>query len=171
MRLEQRRQLYFRMFQEQKLAFLNIIFQVVLSYAFGATGRTYGTLILTGSAQAATYTASGGSALTIKGNFIINSGVTYTSSMSAAMNVAGNFTHNGTALTIPVGQTVNFNGTSAQNISGTNNITLLGAVNITNNAGVFINSNIGVTVGGTLTNSAGASGLVIELRWFAYYQQ
>ena len=132
------------------------------NFGIQASGRNYGSLTLTRTAGTAVYSSSGGSALTIKGNFTINSGVTYTSTMTGAMNVSGNFTNNGTALTIPLGQAVNLNGSSIQNLYGPSSITLSGAVAITNAAGVVINSNAGVTVGGTLTNSIGNSGLIIK---------
>ena len=106
------------------------------SESITANGAIYGSLVLTRTDGAATYTASGGSALTVRGDFLINPGVTYTSTMSGAMNVAGNFTNNGAPLTLPVTQAVNFIGTSNQTISGTGPITF--------DAGTTVN--VGATV-------------------------
>jgi len=123
------------------------------SATISASGRTYGSLTLTRTAGAATYTSTGGTALTIKGNLLINAGVTYTTTMTGAMNIAGDFINNGTALTIAATQAIVFNGTSPQIISGSNNITFSGAVTINSGASVNIAQNIGVTISGTLTNS------------------
>jgi hypothetical protein len=132
------------------------------NFAIGATGRTYGSFILSKSSGTITYTSNGSSPLTIKGNFSINSGVTYTTTMTGTMNIGGNLVNNGISLSIPSSQAVFFDGTNPQNISGTNNIAFGGAVSITNSSGIIINSNMGVTVSGTLTNSAGTSGLIIN---------
>ncbi len=132
-----------------------------VSFAIAATGRNYGNLVLNKTSGTGAYTSSGVSALTVRGNLIINSGVTYTTTMTGAMNIAGNLTNNGTALTIAATQAVNFNSTSSQLISGSNNITFVGAVSIGASSTIQIAQNIGVTVSGILTNSAGTAGLFI----------
>ncbi|MFM2291124.1 MAG: putative fibronectin type III-like fold domain [Bacteroidota bacterium] len=123
------------------------------SYGLGASGRTYGSLTLTRSAGAATVTSSGSGELTIKGDFVINSGVTYSSSMTGAMNVGGNITNNGAILTIPSGQAVNLNGTSTQLVSGTNKITFAGTTTIASGATISLAPTFGLTVTGALTNN------------------
>ena len=101
------------------------------SIAISASGRNYGSLTLTRTVgPTGTYTATGGSALTVRGNFIINAGVTYNSTMTGAFNLAGNLTNSGAALTLPATQAVNFNGTSTQTISGGSAITIAGATTI-----------------------------------------
>ena len=111
------------------------------SVAISASGRNYGSLILTRTAGAAIYTASGASVLTIRGNFLINTGVTFNSTMTGAMNLAGNLTNNG-AFTPGVGA-VTMNGTSAQTMSG-NAITFTN-LTITNAAGVTLSVDETVT--------------------------
>jgi len=123
------------------------------SYSLSASGRTYGSLTLTRSSGAATYTSTGGSALTIKGNFTINSGVTYTTTMTGALNIAGNLTNNSATLTIASTQAVNFNGVSTQIISGVNNVTFAGATTIANGSTLSISKGLGVTVSGAFTNN------------------
>lgn len=83
------------------------------SFAISASGRTFGSLTLTRTAGAATYTASGTNSLTVRGNFTINSGITFNSSMSSDMFVAGNWTNAGTYTS--TSQPVTFNG-SAQTL-------------------------------------------------------
>jgi hypothetical protein len=97
------------------------------SYAISASGRTFGSLVLTRTAGPAIYTASGGSALTIRGNFTINSGVTFNNSMTGANNIAGNWTNHG----VFSGASTNifFNGVAEQVIGGSqptsfNNLTV-----------------------------------------------
>ena len=124
------------------------------SFGISASDRTYGSLILTKSSGTASYTSSGIKPLTIKNDFILNTGVTYSTSMSGALNIAGNFTNNGVALTIPASQAVNFNGTSAQLISGTSGITLAGAVTIASGSTVNLAPSFSLTVSGSsLTNN------------------
>lgn len=151
------------------------------SYAFGASGRTYGSLILSRTSGAATYTSTGSSSLIIRGDFTMNSGITYTSGMTGSMSIGRNLINNGTTLTIPVGQAVNFNGSSSQDISGTNSISLLGTTTITNTTGITLSQNATfnnltidagsifsiasgkqLTVTGTLTNNGGTAGLVLK---------
>jgi hypothetical protein len=121
--------------------------------AISASGRNYGSLTLTRTAGAATYTATGGSPLTIRGELLINSGITYSSSMTGAMNLAGNLTNNGAPLTIPATQAVVLNGTSAQTISGNSAINFSG-LTVNNASGVTLNDRppaIDATVNGLLT--------------------
>jgi hypothetical protein len=118
------------------------------SFAISASGRNYGSLTLTRTAGAATYTASGGSALTIRGNFTINTGVTFNSTMTGAMNLAGNLTNNGSALTLS--QPANLNGTGEQTIGGSNTVAFN---NLTINSGAILIESTNVTVNGTLTNN------------------
>src|SRR5205085_569886 len=47
------------------------------SQAISTAGRIYGSLTLTSSAGARTYSASGNSAMTVRGNFRINTGITF----------------------------------------------------------------------------------------------
>jgi hypothetical protein len=130
------------------------------SVSISASGRNYGTLILTRSAGAAIYTSSGGSALTVRGNFIINGGVTYNSSMTGAMNVGKDFTNNGAALTLPTGQAVNLNGTTEQVISGSSAIAF-STLNVVSGAKVVLPTNttaITLTNNGTITQTQTVNG-------------
>ena len=96
------------------------------NYAIDASGATYGALTLTRSAGAATYTAAGAGALTVRGTLKTNAGITLASTMSGALNLAGDLTVNGAALTIPATQVVNFNANGVQVVSGAVSITLAG---------------------------------------------
>ena len=120
------------------------------SVSISASGRNYGSLTLTRTAGAATYTAAGGSALGVRGNLTINSGVTLSSSMTGPLNLGGSLTNNGAALTIPasgLGQAVVFNGSAVQKISGSGAVTF-GA------GGVTVNSGATLAVGKTVTFNA-----------------
>ncbi|HRI05229.1 MAG TPA: right-handed parallel beta-helix repeat-containing protein, partial [Pyrinomonadaceae bacterium] len=138
------------------------------------SGRTYGSLTLTRTAGAATYTAAGGSALTVRGSFLMNAGVTYTSTMTGAMNVAGDFTNNGASLTLPAGQAVNFNGTPPQTIAGSGTITFGGVTTVNTGSAITLNRSVvatntftvngglitgtnAITGAGTFTLASGAS--------------
>jgi hypothetical protein len=105
------------------------------SFAMSASGRTFGSLVLSRSAGAATYTSTGGSATVVKGDFIINSGVTYSTTMSGGLNVAGNFTNYGVSYTTTT-QLVTMNGTALQTISGLGTNNFSGGLTISNSAGV-----------------------------------
>jgi CSLREA domain-containing protein len=120
-----------------------------------ASGATYGNLTLTRSSGSGTYTSTGGSALTIKGSFTINSGVTYSSSMTGAMNIAGDLANNGAALSLPSGQAVVFNGTSNQTISGTASITIGGTATINSGSTVTLARNV-------TANGAGGAGFGVN---------
>ena len=134
------------------------------------SGRTYGSLTLTRTAGAGTYTVSGGGAVTVRGNLKINSGVTLSSSMTGAMNLYGSLTNNGAALTIPTsgaGQNVVFQGSGIQLVSGSASITL-GAGSHAINAGSIVALAAPLTttgtlsVNGTLQLNAGGSVLGIK---------
>jgi FlgD Ig-like domain len=119
------------------------------SVAIIASGRTYGSFTLTRTAGAAIYTASGGSALTIRGNFIINSGVTFSSTMTGAINLAGNLINSGAFL--PGTGVVGMNGASAQTMSG--NAVTFANLTINNTSGVTLLTD--ETVSNTLTLAGG----------------
>jgi hypothetical protein len=124
------------------------------SVTISAINRNYGTLILTRSAGASTYTSSGSTGpLTVRGNFTINTGVTYNSTMTSFMNVGGNWTNNGafTTTTNPVA----FNGTSEQTIGGSN-VTAFNNLVISSTAKVIFPSANILTVAGTMTVNPGA---------------
>ena len=121
------------------------------SVSISASGRNFGSLTLTRTAGAATYTASGGSALTIRGHFTLNTGITFNSTMSAVLNLGGNLVNNGAALTFPSGQGVNLNGTSAQTVSGSGVITF-SSLTLNNAAGVTFNRDVTVNTALSLTS-------------------
>jgi uncharacterized repeat protein (TIGR02543 family) len=112
------------------------------SAAIDLNGRNYGSLTLTRTAGAATYTTTGGSAGTVRKDFTINAGVTLTS--TNVLNLGGDLTDNGAALALTT--TVSFIGTSKQTISGT------GAVTLGANSTVAANDT--VAIGGTFNNNA-----------------
>ncbi|MEI7983081.1 MAG: DUF5689 domain-containing protein, partial [Bacteroidota bacterium] len=124
------------------------------SASITASGRTFGNLTLTRTAGAAKYTASGGSALTIRGNFHFNSGVKFFSTMTGAMNLSGNLTNNGDTVLISTTQTVNLNGSAGQIIEGTSDKTICGGLNINDAGGITLNAPR-ITVNGNLTFTAG----------------
>ncbi|HXI23964.1 MAG TPA: choice-of-anchor Q domain-containing protein [Pyrinomonadaceae bacterium] len=128
------------------------------SIAISASGMNYGSLTLTRTAGAATYTSTGGSALTIRGNFQINSGVTYSSSMTAAMNLAGDLTNNGAStLSLPSGQPVVFNGSSTQIVSGSNPIVIAGTATVNSGATVNFSGASAITLAGATTVNSGGT--------------
>ena len=116
-----------------------------------ASGRIYGTVSLTKTSGTGTYSSSGTSAFTIRGNFKINTGVSYSTTMTADMNIAGNIINNGSALTIST-QLVNLNGTTTQNISGTGNVSF-NNLTINNSTGITLSRDLTLT--GTLTFTSG----------------
>jgi hypothetical protein len=130
------------------------------TFSLSASGRTFGSLTLTRTAGAASYTVSGGSALTIKGNLTINTGVTFSSTMTGALNLAGNLTNNGVNLAIPATQAVNFNGNttvtgsasvsiaSAASTITAGNTLALGAVTFSNSGTLTISGNLQINQGG-----------------------
>ncbi len=121
------------------------------SVAIGASGRNYGSLTLTRTAGAATYTASGSNPLTVRGNLTINTGITFNSTMTGALNLAGNWVSDGVYSTSS--QTVVFNGSGAQNLTASSAIAFY---NLTVNSGVTLVETVSadnVTVSATLTNN------------------
>ena len=124
------------------------------SIAISASGRNYGSLTLTRTAGAAIYTSAGGTALTVRGNFTVNTGVTYNSTMTGAFNLGGNLTNIGIT-PLPSSQAINFNGTTVQSITNSGTLTF-GAtepVTFNNAAGFTLNSNI--TLNNLVTFTAG----------------
>ncbi|MBX7233026.1 MAG: hypothetical protein K1X65_01495 [Caldilineales bacterium] len=121
------------------------------AFAISASGRTFGSLTLTRTAGAATYTASGGSALTIRGHFTLNTGITFNSTMTAALNLGGNLVNNGAALTFASSQAVNLNGTSAQSVSGSGAITF-SSLSLNNAAGATLGRDVTVSTSLALTS-------------------
>jgi hypothetical protein len=129
--------------------------------SIGASGRTYGNLVLTRSGGPATYNSTGASALTVRNNFIVNAGVTYSSGMTGAMNIGGSIQNSGAPLSLPAGpatQPVNFNGTSLQTTTGS--VTLTTASSVAATAQLAVGSGFGntgaMTVAGTLQIDASA---------------
>jgi hypothetical protein len=125
------------------------------SVSISASGRTYGSLVLTRTAgPTGTYIAAGASALTVKGNFIVNTGVTYSTTMTGAFNLAGDFTNSG-IITLPSTQAMNFIGTTVQSITNSGTLTFSTAepVTLNNAAGLVLNNSI--TINGILTLTAG----------------
>ena len=74
-------------------------------YVISISGRTYGSLVLSANAAgtARTYSSSGGSDLTIRGNFTINSSVSYNLNLAANVMVNGDLIHTGQSLNISSG--------------------------------------------------------------------
>lgn len=66
-------------------------------YTPSASGRTYGTMVLsaTASGGARSYTSTGSQNLTIRGDFIIGSGVNYSLSFTGSIIIKGNYIQNG----------------------------------------------------------------------------
>lgn len=96
-------------------------------------GRTYGTLVLSSTANGGTktYSGNGASPLNINGDLIINSGVTFSIGLSANMIVHGNYNQ-------AASSTFNL-----QNSTNNNLVRLQGDVNA---AGVITESNTGLPV-------------------------
>jgi hypothetical protein len=114
------------------------------SYSPSMSGRTYGSLVFSATAAGGTrtYTASGGSPATIRGNLTIGSGVTFSTTQTGALNVLGNFTNNGTYTTSS--QPVVMAGSSAQAIGGTGTYSLY-RLAINNSAGVTLNRTVSIS--------------------------
>ena len=124
------------------------------SVPISASGRNYGSLTLTRTAGAAIYTSTGGTALTVRGNFTVNTGVTYNSTMTGAFNLGGNLINFGIT-PLPSSQAVNFNGTTMQSITNSGTLTFgaTEAVTLNNAAGLTLNNSI--VFNGVLTFTAG----------------
>lgn len=122
-----------------------------ISLLTGLGGSTFGTLAFSAVSNGGTRTYSGSSTsdLTIRGDFLVNTGVTYNCGLEGNIVIAGNLTINGTINWGPsVGPTKRsflFNGTSNQIISGSGTLTL-GAdfrnIEVTAGATVFLNKSI-----------------------------
>ena len=118
--------------------------------SISASGRNYGSLTLTRTAGAATYNATGSNPLTVRGNFIINSGVTFNNTLTGVMNVAGNWSNSGT---FTGSGAVTFNGSSTlptiQRLTGNTTFN-----NLTIDSGAIVDVGDSVlTVNGTYTNT------------------
>jgi hypothetical protein len=74
-------------------------------YVISASGRIYGTLVLSASAAGAsrTYSSSGAGDLNIRGEFRLNAGVNYNVNLGGNVNVNENLFHNGTLFNISSG--------------------------------------------------------------------
>jgi hypothetical protein len=99
----------------------------VSSVAIDVAGRTYGSLTLSRTAGAATYTAAGALPVTIRGNLTLGAGVTLKRAMDAALLLSGDLTNLGSAYT-DTAQIV-FQGSSPQAITGTTAITIKNRTN------------------------------------------
>ena len=149
-------------------------------YTLSLTGNKYSTLELSADSAGGTktYTGSGASDLTIRGDLLINSGVSFNSTMTANINIAGNLVINGNfdnspGTAVATGRSILFNGTSAQSISGTGNFTfgsnfrnievsagstinLQRGINLTNAGNLFlVNSNSTLQTGSNVINGIG----------------
>jgi uncharacterized repeat protein (TIGR02543 family) len=132
------------------------------TYAIAASGATYGSLVLTRSAGAATYRAAGGDPLTVRGDLTLNHGVTFSSSMTGTLRLAGDLTNGGEALTLRASQEVVFDGDGLQTLSGIASITLAGNATVVPTAtlalgAVTFTNNGTITVQGALELDQGAS--------------
>ncbi|HET9327894.1 MAG TPA: right-handed parallel beta-helix repeat-containing protein [Candidatus Eisenbacteria bacterium] len=126
--------------------------------AIAADGRTYGSLVLARSAGPATYTASGGNDLTVRGDFRVESGITYASTMTAPMHVGGHWTNDGAPLTLSATQSVVFDGLlGPQTISGSAATTWNGGASVAATAVVTIASGATVEIGAPLANGGSLS--------------
>ena len=96
------------------------------SFSISASGRTYGSLTLTRTAGAATYSVLGSSDWKVRGNLRINPGVSVSSSMTGAFRLAGNFSSDGVQFAVPSSQMLIFEGSSPQVLSGGSGLTVLG---------------------------------------------
>jgi hypothetical protein len=74
-------------------------------YVISASTRVYGTLILSANAagSARTYSSSGGSDLTVRGDLQLNAGVSYNINLAGNIIVDGNLVHSGQSLNISSG--------------------------------------------------------------------
>lgn len=143
-------------------------FDIPGSSTISLTGRNYGTLILSSAAFGAplTYSGNGASALNIRGDFIINTGVTFSIGLSADMVVHGNYsqaasstfnlqnsTNNnvvrlqgdvsigGTVTETNTGlPTLEFNGSSNQNVWITGTIINSVTIRMNNSNGITLNT-------------------------------
>jgi FlgD Ig-like domain len=123
------------------------------SVAIIASGRTYGDLKLTRTSGAGTYTSSGGSVLTVRGEFWVNPGVTYTSGMTAEMRVGGHWTNYGVAVTLPPTQPLRFDGSLGPvSVTGVGTNIWNGGGTVAAAANVTVSSESSVALGGTVTD-------------------
>ena len=117
-------------------------------YQFSATGRTYGSLVLSavaagGTKRYSTYSTTGSSATSIRGNLTIGSGVTWTSGLRNVINLFGNVTNNG-ALVDTAAQAIQLVGTLEQTVGGVGTYSLK-RLRINNSAGVTLTSPLSVS--------------------------
>lgn len=95
----------------------------------------------------------------LMGQGIIISSGTYIIQSDGTMTLLGNWINNGTFT--PTGGTVQFGGTT-QSISGTATLNPFNNLTIESGCALTIPANTNVTVAGTLTNSAGSTGLILQ---------
>lgn len=100
------------------------------AFNIAASGRTYGSLVLTRSAGNATYGALGGSPWTVRGRIETKSGVTLASTMTAMLSLGGDFVVNGEGIVLPPNQPVTFTGAGVHRVMGVRGLTLNGPVTI-----------------------------------------
>ena len=136
----------------------------------------YGNLILS---NGGIKTVAVGDGLDVRGNITLNSGISF-NTRTYVHNIGGNWIDNGAAVT--GNSTINFNGSSAQNVAGSVSNQAFYKVIVNNGAGVSLSSDFTVlnstltinnpgkliipagkqvTVTGVITNNAGTSGLVL----------
>jgi adenylyl- and sulfurtransferase ThiI len=121
-----------------------------LTPAISTAGRTYGALTLESTSGAWTAAVSGGTPLTVNGDFTIGSGVTYSTTQTGVMTFAGNFTNNGTLTNSTGTQVYTFTG-SGKTIAGASSISF---------ETFNVNTGASITVGSPITIAATFAGNV-----------
>lgn len=96
------------------------------NFAVDASGVTYGALSLERTSGSGTYTVTGASPLTVRGDLAIGSGVTLSSSMTGDLVLQGHLVNDGTNLTTPASQRVVFSGSGIQRLSSSQSIQFQG---------------------------------------------
>lgn len=118
--------------------------------AISASGQTYGSLTLTRTAGSATYSSSGGSALTVRGDFLVNSGVTYSTTVTGEQTFGGNFKIDGALANSTGTQIYTFTG-SGKTISGAAATVNFETWNINSGASITLSHDTTVGSGFTAT--------------------
>ncbi len=128
----------------------------ISSYSLTASGITYGSVTMSGTTSGLNgssklntkkYTRAGGTAMTIRGNFTIESTARDSSVMTNVLNIGGNFTNNGfTCNATNSTQTFNFNGKGEQTINGSDTTNFNNGITIAAGAIVRLNANLAINM-------------------------
>ncbi len=121
-----------------------------------ASGQVFGSLTLSGVTSGFNgtskyntkkYIRAGGTAMTIRGNYTIESTVRDSSTMTNSLLIGGDFTNNGYIVnSLTATQTFIFNGKGLQYINGSDTTNFINGITISSGATVILNANLAINM-------------------------